>query len=62
MKIYRVYVLGKAPSDLKERIALMHADSILKGKGQDVSLPNRDLGARKEKAPKSKTIKSKNNG
>jgi hypothetical protein len=28
-KIYRVYVLGGIPSDLKERIAALHASAIV---------------------------------
>jgi hypothetical protein len=34
---YRIYVLGEIPSDLKERIAALHTEAILKAKQEDLT-------------------------
>lgn len=34
---YRIYVLGEVPSDLRERVAEIHASAILKSETQDVA-------------------------
>jgi hypothetical protein len=39
-RIYRIYVLGDIPPDLKERIAALHALGILKGKVEDTISPS----------------------
>lgn len=36
MKIYRIYVLGDVPLDLRDRVAAIHASAILKTKSEDV--------------------------
>jgi hypothetical protein len=53
-KIYRVYVLGETPSNLKETIARLHAAGILKGKGEDIPLHSQGLNLHNGKEPKNK--------
>ena len=38
---YRIYVLGEAPADLKERISEIHADAVLQSRGNDESTRDR---------------------
>jgi hypothetical protein len=38
--IYRVYVLGDIPPDLKDRIAALHALGILQGKAEGTRSPS----------------------
>ena len=58
--IYRVYVPGEIPSNLKEKISALHATGILKGENKDPLLCNRDLDLFPGKESKSKITESKN--
>jgi hypothetical protein len=40
-RIYRIYVVGSIPSDIKERVAAIHATGILSEKNQNAPVHTR---------------------
>jgi hypothetical protein len=42
-KLYRIFVLGEIPPDLKERVAAIHAAGIVKSKNENTRLRDQDI-------------------